>query len=223
MFKLNPSYPDFLSANDESTIPNSYHSDHKNLEHLRKSFFDNGILCLDYCEPVRKNLYSCFSDIIAVLGKKPIRDAARREVVVEDIKESLSSVDYKYSHVDPHAETSFSPSRPSIIGFVCTDIDKAAQAAGKTIIVDGFKSWSTLSLNLREKLQSSYLEYDLNISLNSSKRIKGSRPRPWYLDYEGVSKVMLNPETQSIRFNQNSFPSRPSIAQKSLHRKPFLY
>ena len=74
--------------------------------------------------------------------------------------------------MDPHAETSFSPSRPSIIGFVCTDIDKAAQAAGKTIIVDGFKSWSTLSLNLREKLQSSYLEYDLNISLNSSKESK---------------------------------------------------
>ena len=43
-------------------------------------------------------------------------------------------MDYLGKFVGPHAETSFSPARPSVIGFVCLDIEESEKNNGLTVL-----------------------------------------------------------------------------------------
>ena len=216
MFTLRKNYPELISPTyDFNELSNDGGMSGELNSKIKRDFYSSGILCCNILDCSDVQIYKSFEALINSLGCIPIRDAGRREVSVEGVAEELSSVDMKFPHVDPHSETSFSPTRPSLIGFVCLDIEHEAMVSGKTIIIDGNAAWSSISLALKKRLQSAYLDYSLEIALNPKKRIKGSSIREWYLDYEGVSDVFLNPGNQTLCLKFRT----PFLATHPIHRK----
>lgn len=168
-------------------------------EKCRKQFKENGLFVykINFND---ENIFTKFNEILGLVGKNIVRDATRRSKV------NASSKDIKLSVVDPdlvhrpHSETSFSPARPAVIGFVCSEIDNEASSRGLTTIIDGFQFWKDLSISTKNILLSGEIEYRLSIDTPSIKKIPRGK-RPWFLEYNGVKNVELDGDNKKINFD----------------------
>ena len=180
---------------------NLYNSKLKDAIDLRNDFISKGISILRINKEDPETICNEFKKIGNIFGKNPIRDATRRIAVKSNDNASINSVDTG-KFVGPHSETSFSPARPSVIGFVCLDIDENENNNGLTTIIDGSKIWRDLSIKTKRILLSSNINYSLSIDTPSRKKLPKGK-RDWYLEYNGVKNVELDGDKNKINFNFN--------------------
>ena len=81
-------------------------------EYLRKKFFENGILGIDFGDLKDNILIEKFDDISNCFGYGIVRDAMRRDKISHNSRNicDIASVDPDYLH-RPHSEASFSPAK----------------------------------------------------------------------------------------------------------------
>lgn len=167
---------------------------------LSKNFISKGITILRIKNDNSENMCDEFKKLGDFFGRNPVRDATRRSSLnKKDNQTNIKTVD-SGEFVGPHAETSFSPARPSVIGFVCLDIEENENNNGLTTLIDGFNLWKDLSIKTKKILLSSHIIYSLSVDTPLRKKLpKGLRE--WYLEYNGVSNVMLDGDSKKINFN----------------------
>ncbi len=183
---------------------------------LRRKLLRDGVIAYQSHLHKEEDIYKEFKLISSVLGIDPITDAARRKKykLTNEASDEIASVDLNCPAIEPHAETSFSPIRPSIIGFVCLEISDAASMSGLTTLVDGNNYWDGLNPNSKILLQSATIKYHLNIDVDIKKSSTGGK-RPWYLDYEGITDTELDTSEAKISFKYQS----PFINMHPITRK----
>ena len=159
---------------------------------IRSQFLKYGFLSAKLYQSTKttEQIYSEFQAFGKIIGSGTQVDAHRRKVTKYNTV-NLTSVDLEYPHVYPHAETSFTPARPSIIGFLCLDIDNQASKTGHTVIIDGFTLWSSLSYSTRQILLTTYIRYSLSIDI-ARRANAANKYREWYLDVPGVINPSIN-------------------------------
>ena len=197
-FSYKSEYPQLTS---EVIDFNLYSYELKDAIDLRNNFISNGISILRINKIDPKKMCNEFKKIGNIFGKNPIRDATRRQTINSNDNPSINSVD-QGKFVGPHSETSFSPARPSVIGFVCLDIDDKETNNGLTTIIDGLKVWKDLSVKTKSILLSSNVNYSLSIDTPSKKKVPKGK-RDWYLEYNGVKNVELDGDNNKINFDFN--------------------
>ena len=180
---------------------NLYNSKLEDAIDLRNDFISKGISILKINKEDPETICDEFKKIGNIFGKNPIRDATRRVAVKSNDNPSINSVDTG-KFVGPHSENSFSPARPSVIGFVCLDIDENENNNGLTTIIDGSKIWKDLSIKTKRILLSSNINYSLSIDTPSRKKLPKGK-RDWYLEYNGVKNVEIDGDRNKINFNFN--------------------
>ena len=226
MFKYHSSYP---------SLPiSSYNSLHHALADLddikyyrneiRYHFLSKGFLSgqLNYIHKTAQQIYSEFQAIGRILGSGNQVDAHRRKVTqLNNI--NLTSVDLDFPHVNPHAETSFSPGRPSIISFLCLDIDNEASKTGHTVVIDGFTLWSSLSHSTKQILLTTFIRYNLSIDIARRKNA-ADKYREWYLDMPGVIRPSINLFEGKIKFtyDKNFVDVHPLSKKLSIANHSFV-
>ena len=180
---------------------------------LRNDFLFNGISVLKVEKDNPERMCNEFKKLGNLFGKNPVRDATRRSISnTKSNQTNLNTVD-SGKFVGPHAETSFSPARPSVIGFVCLDIDENENNNGLTTLIDGFNLWKDLSIKTKKILLSSNINYSLSIDTPVKKKLpKGIRE--WYLEYNGVYDVLLDGDNNKINFNFTS----PFVSEHPIER-----
>lgn len=162
-------------------------------DNLRKNFFTYGIAGIDLGNLEEDILVKKFYEISECFGSGAVRDALRRR----DPKENsinlgkVSSVDPDYVH-RPHAEASFSPAKPAVICFICTDIEEKAIHSGNTTLLDGKKIWKELDIQTKKCLLNSEIIYELAIDIPASSKNAKNIRRDWYLDAIGVQNVEID-------------------------------
>lgn len=170
------------------------------IKDFKKDFQANGISVVKINSINKEEICQEFQKIADLIGKNPVRDATRRITKKSDNESpKISTVDPDDIH-RPHSETSFSPARPAVIGFVCLDIDEIASDNGLTTIIDGLKIWRDLNIRTKNVLLSSEIEYRLSIDTPSQKKLPKGR-RPWFLEYNGVKNVELDGDNFKINFD----------------------
>ncbi len=176
-----------LNNNFYDVLSNDYSKDA-----LRKEFFNDGIIGIDINDEEEELILDKFNTICNSLGSGVVRDAMRRTKANNlEGNENVASVDPDVVH-RPHSEASFSPAKPAIICFICTDIEEKAIQKGMTTIMDGKKIWKELDISTKKCLLNSEITYDLAIDIpSSSKNVINSR-REWYLDAVGVDNVEID-------------------------------
>jgi len=180
---------------------------------LRTDFISKGIsiLRIDHDEP--EKMCNKFKILGNFFGKNLIRDATRRSSDNKSNKQvSMNTVD-SGKFVGPHSETSFSPARPSVIGFVCLDIDDSQKNNGLTTLIDGASLWKDLSIQTKSILLSSNIDYSLSIDTPTLKKLPKGK-RQWYLEYNGVKNVELDGDNNKINFDFNI----PFVTEHPLER-----
>ena len=162
-------------------------------ETLRKTFLDNGIIGIDIGEREDQILFDKFNNICNQLGSGVVRDAIRRTKTYNNFEKigNANSVDPDAVH-RPHAEASFSPAKPAIICFVCSDIEEKAIQSGMTTIMDGKKIWKELDISTKKCLLNSVITYDLAIDIPLTSKNKNNSRRDWYLDAVGADNVEID-------------------------------
>jgi len=189
--------------------------DKSNLQ-LKKDFYKDGIVAVDYKSISEEMVINQFYQSTDLLGAYPAVDANRRKKYKfnNNNKETLASVDAGNLSINPHAEASFSPIRPSIIAFLCLDISPKARVSGLTTLIDGQSVWEELETSTKELLQSLNIKYSLEIDLDIKKNIKG-KIIPYFLNYVNVSDVYLNTKEAKLGLNYNiSFLREHPISRK---------
>lgn len=178
---------------------------------FQNNFKNDGIAIVKIKSNNQEEICKKFQEISELIGKNPIRDASRRSPLnVKKNSPKISNVDPDMIH-RPHSETSFSPARPAIIGFVCLDIDNEASDKGLTTIIDGYKIWKDLNIKTKNILLSGEIEYRLSIDTPSQKKLPKGK-RPWFLEYNGVKNVELDGDDHKINFDfKTSFVSEHPI------------
>lgn len=167
---------------------------------LRADFISKGksILRINYDEP--EKMCNEFKILGNFFGKNLIRDATRRSSDKKlNNQVTMNTVD-SGKFVGPHSETSFSPARPSVIGFVCLDIDDSQKNNGLTTLIDGASLWKDLSIQTKSVLLSSSINYSLSIDTPTKKKLPKGK-RQWYLEYNGVKNVELDGDNNKINFD----------------------
>ena len=105
---------------------------------LRKNFISKGVTILKIQNDNPEKICDEFKKLGDFFGRNQVRDATRRSSLSKkDNPTNIKTVDLG-KFVGPHAETSFSPARPSVIGFVCLDIEENEKNNGLTTLIDGF-------------------------------------------------------------------------------------
>ena len=167
---------------------------------LRKDFISKGVTILKIKNDDPEKICDEFKKLGDFFGRNQVRDATRRSSLdTKDNQTNIKTVDLG-KFVGPHAETSFSPARPSVIGFVCLDIEESEKNNGLTTLIDGFNLWKDLSIKTKKILLSSHIFYSLAVDTPLKKKLpKGLRE--WYLEYNGVDNVMLDGDSKKINFN----------------------
>ena len=164
-----------------------------NKENLRKKFLNNGIVGIDLGNSEEDILVKKFYEISDCFGSGAVRDALRRR----DLKENtinlgkVASVDPDDVH-RPHAEASFSPAKPAIICFICTDIEEEAIHSGNTTLLDGKKIWKELDIKTKKCLLNSEIIFELAIDIPATSKNAKNIRRDWYLDAIGVQNVEID-------------------------------
>ena len=116
---------------------------------LRKDFISKGVTILKNKNDDPEKICDEFKKLGDFFGRNQIRDATRRSSLdTKDNQTNIKTVDLG-KFVGPHAETSFSPARPSVIGFVCLDIEEKKNN-GLTTLIDGFNLWKDLSIKTKK-------------------------------------------------------------------------
>lgn len=208
-YKLN--YPAFSYNLLEVDSNNENESQNK----IKGKFKEDGFVALKLTDYSSDNFHNKFIELASIVGKNQVRDAARRISFNQSYKDlRKASVDPDEVH-RPHSETSFSPARPAVIAFACSDIDERASLEGLTTIIDGFKLWKDLNIKTKNTLLSSEIEYRLSVDAPAKKLPKGKRP--WFLEYEGVKNVELDGDNCKINFDYktsfvNEHPLKRTIA-----------
>ena len=145
------------------------------ISNFKNNFKKKGIAIVKINEDNQQDICKQFQEISELIGKNPIRDATRRSSINANKNSSkISTVDPDIIH-RPHSETSFSPARPAIIGFVCLEIDNEASDKGLTTIIDGYKIWKDLNIKTKNILLSGEIEYRLSIDTPSGKKYRKGR------------------------------------------------
>ncbi len=165
----------------------------KQNENLRGKFFDNGILGIDFGDLEDNILIEKFHDISNIFGYGVVRDAMRRDKFSHDDRNirDVASVDPDYLH-RPHSEASFSPAKPAVISFLCTDIEEKAIDLGKTTILDGKQIWKELDIQTKKCLLTSDITYELAVDIPQTSSKTKNIKREWYLDAVGVHNVEID-------------------------------
>jgi alpha-ketoglutarate-dependent taurine dioxygenase len=173
---------------DFSGLDDIYNCRHQ----IKSNFLANGFLSAKLNQPTNaaEKIYDEFQAVGKILGSALQVDARRRKVTHHH-NVNLTSVDLDFPHVNPHAETSFTPARPSIIGFLCLDIDEQASRTGQTVVIDGFSLWSSLSHYTKKVLLTTSIRYGLSIDIARRKNA-ANKFREWYLDMPGVIDPSVN-------------------------------
>ncbi len=190
----------------------NFDSKNKSKEFI-SDFKSNGIAIVKINSNNQEDICEKFKKISELIGKNPIRDATRRSSV-NAVKNStkISTVDPDKLH-RPHSETSFSPARPAVIGFVCLDIENEASHKGLTTIIDGYKIWKDLNVKTKNILLSGEIEYRLSIDTPSQKKLPKGK-RPWFLEYNGVKNVELDGDYCKINFDYKT----PFVSEHPIER-----
>jgi len=183
------------------------------ISNFKNNFKKKGIAIVKINEDNQQDICKQFQEISELIGKNPIRDATRRSSINANKNSSkISTVDPDIIH-RPHSETSFSPARPAIIGFVCLEIDNEASDKGLTTIIDGYKIWKDLNIKTKNILLSGEIEYRLSIDTPSGKKIPKGK-RPWFLEYNGVKNVELDGDDYKINFDYKT----PFVSEHPIER-----
>ena len=180
---------------------------------FKKNFKNNGISIVKIEQKNQEDICKEFQNISELIGKNPVRDATRRFSVNKEKNSSkISNVDPDIIH-RPHSETSFSPARPAVIGFVCLDIDNEASDKGLTTIIDGYKIWKDLNVKTKNILLSGEIEYRLSIDTPAQKKLPKGK-RAWFLEYNGVKNVELDGDAYKINFDYKT----PFVSEHPIER-----
>ena len=140
------------------------------IRNFKNNFKNDGIAIVKLNTNNKQDICKQFQEISELIGKNIVRDATRRSSVnAEKNSPKIATVDPDMIH-RPHSETSFSPARPAVIGFVCLDIDNEASNEGLTTIIDGYKIWKDLNIKTKNILLSGEIEYRLSIDAPSQKK-----------------------------------------------------
>ena len=169
-------------------------NDHFEKKSIKSKFHENGIIAIDLDYSYDQNLIEKFDELCSCFGSGYVRDAMRRTKLKTDSSwnnSKVAAVDPDYVH-RPHSEASFSPAKPAIICFICTDIEEAAMANGLTTIMDGRKIWKNLDIQTKKSLLNADIIYDLAIDIPSSSKNSVSKRREWYLDSLGVENAEID-------------------------------
>lgn len=174
-----------------SLIPQEISISNIDIDALCHRYYTDGYL---YLKPIAtaQESEAFFLKLLNSFGNISVRDAQRRQPLTSS-KTSGMHVDMDYPSVDLHSETSFSPSRPSIIGFFCHRNSSIDQ--GFTLLCDGQEVWKSLSLDLRKLFLKSPITYQLHIPISLR---PNQRSTSWYIDSPGVSDVSIDHQSSSL-------------------------
>lgn len=197
MFTYKASYPEIsLSEIKWNSIDSK--TQNFNISGLKKKFITDGILQIKLKDLMESDMYHQFDEITRLLGSHVQSNAGRRNISVISNKKMIS-VDLERDYVKPHAETSFSPARPSVIAFLCADIENLASLEGKTTLIDGTKLWNSLDLNTRQILLNTKICYNLRIQIPRKNDVPNEY-RSWFIDSPGVEDVFINQSQGTLKF-----------------------
>ena len=193
---------------------------------LRKKFLENGIIGIDLDHLEEKNLLEEFNDISRCLGSGAVRDALRRTKKGNNSKKDIGkagSVDPDAVH-RPHAEASFSPAKPAIICFICTEIEEKAAKSGMYTVMDGRKIWKELDITTKKCLLNSEITYHLAIDIPPNSKNKVHLRREWYLDAVGVDNVEIDKGLGKmyLKFKTPFVTDHPLTRELSLANHAFI-
>lgn len=219
-------YPKTLKFNSYSdnfyiSISNDYSK-----TNLRKKFLENGIIGIDLNHLEEKNLLEEFNDISKCLGSGAVRDALRRTKKGGNTEKNIGeagSVDPDSVH-RPHAEASFSPAKPAIICFICTEIEEKAAKSGMYTVLDGRKIWKELDITTKKCLLNSEITYHLAIDIPPTSKNKVDLRREWYLDAVGVDNVEIDKGLGKmyLKFKTPFVTDHPLTRELSLANHAFI-
>ena len=188
---------EYLNPTKYSSFNDNFYLDlssNYELDNLRDKLLDDGIVGIDLGNLDDDNLINKFNNLCSCVGSSVVRDALRR---TKNIKNKCSN-DGEAASVDPdvihrpHSEASFSPAKPAIICFICTEMDIKAAKSGMLTVLDGKKIWKELSIQTKKCLLNSNIVYDLAIDIPLSSKQTSSKRREWYLDSVGVKDVEID-------------------------------
>ena len=183
---------------------------------IRKVLLSDGIIGFKLDNNDTNKIISDFHELCNSLGEIPARDAMRRSKSNKSSnpKNYLSKVDPDVVH-RPHSEASFSPARPALLGFLCTDIEKDASLSGQTTLIDGNKVWKQLNGNTKKILLNLEIDYNLAVDIPIIDNQSKNKNREWFLEAIGVRDVAINQGIGKLYFKYKT----PFITLHPLTRK----
>ena len=110
-----------------------------------------------------------------------------------------------------HSEGSFTPTWPEVLWFYCIT---PPQVGGATTLCDGMDLWNRLSLPTRNFFQMNPIRYDIEISIDQTK--KGWGEKEWQFNVEGAANAKVDWETGVVKLSQVRFAAKEGRLNRSM-------
>ena len=135
-----------------------------------------------------------FSQLASSLTIRKANDAARRTLLIPN--GNFYSVDDGFDEMPLHSESSFTPTCPEHIMFLCLDSDADTAA---TTVCDGRAVWQMLPSAIKAFLLRNRIEYELSIELP---RPVSAGAKKWFIDRLGAGDASISGKQLSFKYRR---------------------